>query len=34
MQLHRAVENWHERAYCNMINDAEMQDARCKSKMD
>lgn len=30
MQLHRAVENWHERAYCNMINDAEMQDAKVK----
>lgn len=28
MQLHRAVENGYERAYCNMMNDAEMQDAK------
>lgn len=26
MQLHRAVENGYERAYCNMMDDAEMQD--------
>ena len=30
MQLHRAVENGYERAYCNMINDAEMQDAKAE----
>ena len=28
MQLHRAVENGYERAYCNMMNDTEMQDAK------
>lgn len=28
MQLHRAVENNHERAYCNMMDDAEMRDAK------
>ena len=28
MQLHRAVENGYERAYCNMMDDAEMQDAK------
>ena len=28
MQLQRAVENGYERAYCNMMDDAEMQDAR------
>ena len=26
--LDQHVENNHERAYCNMINDAEMQDAK------
>ena len=28
MSLQRAVENNYERAYCKMMNDAEMQDAR------
>ncbi|WP_085165774.1 hypothetical protein [Gilliamella bombi] len=28
MQLHRAVENGYERAYCNMMNNSEMQDAK------
>lgn len=28
MQLHRAVENGYERAYCKMISDVEMQDAK------
>jgi len=28
MQLQRAVENNYERAYCKMMNDAEMQDAK------
>ena len=28
MQLQRAVENWHEHAYCKMMDDAEMQDAK------
>lgn len=28
MSLQRAVENHYERAYCKMMNDAEMQDAR------
>ena len=28
MQLQRAVENGYERAYCNMMNDTEMQDAK------
>lgn len=28
MQLHRAVENGYERAYCKMMDDAEMQDAK------
>ncbi|OCG79137.1 hypothetical protein A9G42_12985 [Gilliamella sp. Nev6-6] len=26
--LHRAVENSYENAYCNMINNTEMQDAK------
>lgn len=30
MSLQRAVENWHERAYCKMMDDAEMQDAKEK----
>ncbi|MWN89469.1 hypothetical protein GQ597_01910 [Gilliamella sp. Pra-s65] len=28
MQLHRAVENGYERAYCKMMSDVEMQDAK------
>lgn len=28
MSLQRAVENWHEHAYCKMMDDAEMQDAK------
>lgn len=28
MSLQRAVENNYERAYCNMMNDTEMQDAK------
>ena len=28
MQLQRAVENWREHAYCKMMDDAEMQDAK------
>ncbi|OCG59014.1 hypothetical protein [Gilliamella sp. Fer4-1] len=28
MQLHRAVENGYENAYCNMMNNIEMQDAK------
>lgn len=28
MQLQRAVENGYERAYCKMMDDAEMQDAK------
>lgn len=28
--LYQHVENNHERAYCNMINDAEMQDAKAE----
>jgi len=28
MSLQRAVENGYERAYCKMMDDAEMQDAR------
>ncbi len=28
--LDQHVENNHERAYCNMINDAEMQDAKAE----
>ncbi|MCO6539880.1 MAG: hypothetical protein J6569_07075 [Gilliamella sp.] len=28
MQLHRTVENGYERAYCNMMSDVEMQDAK------
>ncbi|NUE95419.1 hypothetical protein GYW75_03330 [Gilliamella sp. ESL0232] len=28
MQLHRAVENGYERAYCKMMNNSEMQDAK------
>ncbi|OTQ74729.1 hypothetical protein [Gilliamella sp. N-G2] len=28
MSLQRAVENNYEKAYCNMMNDAEMQDAK------
>ncbi|MFQ1017901.1 hypothetical protein [Gilliamella sp. BG7] len=28
MQLQRAVENGYERAYCNMMNNSEMQDAK------
>ena len=28
MQIHRAVENGYERAYCKMMDDAEMQDAK------
>nr|WP_143426064.1 hypothetical protein [Gilliamella apicola] len=28
MMLHRAVENSYENAYCNMINNTEMQDAK------
>ncbi|OCG47478.1 hypothetical protein A9G35_03815 [Gilliamella sp. Choc5-1] len=28
MQLHRAVENGYEKAYCKMMNDVEMQDAK------
>ena len=30
MQLQRAVENGYERAYCKMMDDAEMQDAKEK----
>ncbi|MCX8659894.1 hypothetical protein J3T98_02850 [Gilliamella sp. B2772] len=28
MQLHKLVENGFERAYCNMLNNIEMQDAK------
>jgi hypothetical protein len=28
MMLHRAVENGYEKAYCNMMNNIEMQDAK------
>lgn len=28
MQLHKLVENSYESAYCKMINDTEMQDAK------
>lgn len=28
MQLHKLVENGYERAYCNMSNNIEMQDAK------
>jgi hypothetical protein len=28
MQLHRSVENAYENAYCNMMNNTEMQDAK------
>lgn len=28
MSLQRAIENWHEHAYCKMMDDAEMQDAK------
>ena len=28
MQLHKLVENGYERAYCNMLNNIEMQDAK------
>ena len=28
MSLQRAVENWHENAYCRMMNNFEKQDAR------
>ena len=28
MQLHKLVENGYERAYCNMLNNIEMQDVQ------
>ena len=28
MSLQKAVENWHENAYCKMLDDTEMQDAK------
>ncbi|MCX8594017.1 hypothetical protein [Gilliamella sp. B3367] len=28
MQLHKLVENGYERAYCNMLNNIEMQNAK------
>ena len=28
MSLQEAVENWHENAYCKMLDDTEMQDAK------
>ena len=28
MSLQRAVENWHEHAYCKMMDDAEMQEVK------
>lgn len=34
MQLHKVVENSYGRAYCKMMDDVEMQDARCKRRMD
>lgn len=30
MQLQRAVENNHERAYCKILDDTDMQDAKAK----
>ncbi|KFA58982.1 hypothetical protein GAPWKB11_0871 [Gilliamella apicola] len=28
MMLHKTIENGYERAYCKIINDTEMQDAK------
>ena len=30
MQLHKVVENYYERAYCKMLDDSEMQDAKAE----